>query len=377
MAEKAAVPQQPVISVRISEALRARLDSLKELLAHKSGENVSTSEVAKQLLESAREDRLEVADLLAEATKSLVQARKKIEAGLSLSQAEWIVLAYFIRQGAETYLEGMQGMPVSHETMKGILEAFLAAYKIRRSKKASRDAQYLGNLPLLNKNGQEVSPSDEIDVPTAVERLIRALEAQRSSAWPQFAARNLYNLLEEEHFSSIETLNRALKPYWIALWKTAARGHYITYHIPVRDSAANSLLAWRSTSPISSVFEGGFVLSFAAGNVTDLSVLLNFPADRKAMHEMAAYPMIFEFRSLLERWNSAVPNSFWNGHSFFGYTSASSEPEPRIWIRCEGRTTFGFSDAEWAAVKECFRRSWEMPELQRVWNELAMEYGEL
>ena len=95
------------------------------------------------------------------------------------------------------------------------------------------------------------------------------------------------------------------------------------------------------------------------------------------MHEMAAYPMIAEFRSLLERWNSAAPNSFWNGHSFFGYTSASSDPEPRIWIRCEGCTTFGFSDAEWASLKECFHRGWEMPELQRVWNELAMEYGEL
>jgi hypothetical protein len=261
--------------------------------------------------------------------------------------------------------------------MKGILEAFLAAYKIRRSKKASRDAQYLGNLPLLNKNGQEVSSSEEIDVPTAVERLIRSLEIQRSSAWPQFAARNLYNLLEEEHFSNIETLNRVLKPYWIALWKTAARGHYMTYRIPVRDATASSLMARRSTSPISSVFEGGFVLSFAAGNVTDLALLLNFPADRKFMHEMAAYPMIAEFRSLLERWNNREPNSFWEGHFFFGYTSASSDPEPRIWIRCEGRTTFGFSDAEWASLKECFRRAWEMPKLQRVWDELSMEYGEL
>ena len=153
MAEKAATPQQPVISVRISEALRARLDSLKEMLAYKSGENVSTSEVAKQLLESAREDRLEVANMLADATQSLVQARKKIEAGLSFSQAEWIVLAYFIRYGAETYREGVQGMPVSHETMKGILEAFLAAYKLRRSKKVRRDVHYLGNLPLLNKSG--------------------------------------------------------------------------------------------------------------------------------------------------------------------------------------------------------------------------------
>ncbi len=377
MTEKAVAPQQPVISVRISEALRARLDSLKELLARKSGENVSTSEVAKQLLESAREDRLEVADLLSEATKSLTQVRRKLEAGQSLSQAEWIVVAYFVRCGVETYSESTRGKLLSQETMKGILEAFLAAYKMRRSKKTNRDAHYLGNLPILNRNGQEVSHSEEIDVPTAVERLIRALETPRSGMWPQFAGRNLYDLLEEEHFSNIEALNRALKPYWIALWKTAARGHYITYHLPIRDSAANSLLARRSMSPISSVFEGGFVLSFAAGNVTDLAVLLNFPTDRKAMHEMAAYPMIAEFRSLLEHWDSAVPNSSWNGHSFFCYTSASSEPEPRIWIRCDGRTTFGFSDAEWTAVKECFRRAWEMPELQRVWNELSMEYGEL
>lgn len=377
MAEKTATPQQPVISVRISEALRARLDSLKELIAHKSGENVSTSEVAKQLLESAREDRLEVADLLADTTQSLVQARKKIEAGLSLSQAEWIVLAYFIRHGAETYREGMQGMPVSAETMKGILEAFLAAYKIRRSKKAIRDAHYLGNLPLLNKSGQEALQPEEMDVPTAVERLIRALDKPRSTVWPQFAARDLYDLLEEESFSSIETLNRVLKPSWMPLWKAAARGHYIVCRNPLRDPAASNLLGQRFTPAISSVFEGGFVLSFAVGSSSDLSLLLNFPEDRKSMYEMAPYPMIAEFRSLLDSWDSAAQNARWNGRNFFAYTAGSSDANPRVWVRCEGSTTFGFSDAEWVSLKECFRRAWEMPELQRVWDELSMEYGEL
>ncbi len=242
MAEKATAPPQPVISVRIFEALRARLDSLRELLARKSGENVSTSEVAKQLLESAREDRLEVADLLSEATKSLTQVRRKLEAGQSLSQAEWIVVAYFVRCGVETYSESTRGKLLSQETMKGILEAFLAAYKIRRSKKTSRDAHYLGNLPILNRNGQETSHSEETDVPTTVERLIRALETPRSGVWPQFAGRNLYDLLEEEHFSNIEALNRALKPYWMALWKAAARGHYITYQIPLQFGATAYVL---------------------------------------------------------------------------------------------------------------------------------------
>jgi len=99
VAEKPGWPQQPVISIRISEALRSRLERLKEVLSKKSGENVTTSEVAKQLLESARGDRLEVAELLADATVALAAARRKAEAGLSLARAEWIVLAYYVQFG--------------------------------------------------------------------------------------------------------------------------------------------------------------------------------------------------------------------------------------------------------------------------------------
>jgi hypothetical protein len=88
MAESAATPQQPVISIRISEALRSRLETLRKIMALKSGQTVSTSEAAKQLLESARDDRLELADLLTEPTDSLLRIRGKAESGLSLSQAE-------------------------------------------------------------------------------------------------------------------------------------------------------------------------------------------------------------------------------------------------------------------------------------------------
>ena len=80
MAEKAAVPQQPVISIRISDELRLRLETLKEIMAAKSGEPVSTSEAAKQLLESAKEERLEFVNLLSEPTDSLVKIRGKADA---------------------------------------------------------------------------------------------------------------------------------------------------------------------------------------------------------------------------------------------------------------------------------------------------------
>jgi len=87
VAEKGGWPQQPVISIRVSDALRSRLEQLRKALSKRSGENVTTSEVAKQLLESAREDRLEVAELLTNATVALAAARRKGEAGLSLARA--------------------------------------------------------------------------------------------------------------------------------------------------------------------------------------------------------------------------------------------------------------------------------------------------
>jgi len=51
--------QQQTISLRISDALLTRLERVKQLISSKTGEKVSTSDAAKQLLESTREDRLD------------------------------------------------------------------------------------------------------------------------------------------------------------------------------------------------------------------------------------------------------------------------------------------------------------------------------
>ena len=64
-----------MISIRISDALRLRLETLRKIISLKSGQNVSTSEAAKQLLESARDDRLELVNLLSEPTDSLLRIR--------------------------------------------------------------------------------------------------------------------------------------------------------------------------------------------------------------------------------------------------------------------------------------------------------------
>ena len=74
-------PQQQTLSIRISESLRTFLELSKGTITAARGGPVSISDVAKLLLESARDDRLdfrlEVAELEQEPTESMAAIRKK------------------------------------------------------------------------------------------------------------------------------------------------------------------------------------------------------------------------------------------------------------------------------------------------------------
>jgi multidrug efflux pump subunit AcrB len=74
-------PQQQTLSIRVSDSLREFLERSKQVISAGRGESVSLSDVAKVLLESAREDRLdfrlEVADLQKSPTESLCAIRQK------------------------------------------------------------------------------------------------------------------------------------------------------------------------------------------------------------------------------------------------------------------------------------------------------------
>ena len=78
-------PQQHTLLVCISDTLRLRLERAKRLMVSTTGKGVSTSAIAKQFLESAREDRLEVVDLLAHPIDTLLQIRRKGDARQLLS----------------------------------------------------------------------------------------------------------------------------------------------------------------------------------------------------------------------------------------------------------------------------------------------------
>jgi hypothetical protein len=382
MVDKMAMLQQPVISIRISDDLRLRLETLKETMAAKSGESVSTSEAAKQLLESAKEERLEFVNLLSEPTDSLVKIRGKADAKLPLSQAEWTLVAYYCQQGAELFVNTGQ-TEVSYESLVGILEAFLAVYGLgSKQRKSSPIAPYLlTNLP--SEKRTEAKHSAGIandDVRRAVNRTIHILKnATSETPRPIHTARLLYLILDNEKFLNIEKLNEALRPYWPILWRVCARGHYLRHGQPLQDSAFWSA-DFRSGKrvPLPSFQEGEYRLEFHRGPETEFSVWLYFPGRFAVQYPLYDYPRIAEIRTILERLDLREQLIFWEGRYFLASTWLDDVEKVGVNFRSrDNGIGFKFRHDDWQAIKTLFRRSWQAPEVRRLWDALAREYGEL
>jgi hypothetical protein len=383
MVEKEAIPQQPVISIRISEALRSRLETLRKIISLKSGQTVSTSEAAKQLLESARDDRLELVNLLGEPTDSLLRIRGKTESGLSLSQAEWTMVAHYCAVGAESFMNTAQGQ-ISYETLAEILEAFLAAYAIaRRPKKSPLDFVYLMSLPGDKQGEAKAEDVGTDDVRRVVTRTIQMLKnpAQKRRK-PILAVRNLYRLLDEEKFSNIEKLNEVLWPHWSALWRVCARGHYSLHRKPLREKAPAETndedfeLAVQPALP--SLEEGGYRLDLVREEGNEFSPRLQFPGTLAPRYPVVGYPRIAELRRLLEELDLERDLCQWQGYYFYAHTEILENGERGVFFFArENGITFGFPMEHWQSIRNLFRRAWQAPEVRRLWDALAREYGEL
>ena len=384
MAENAATPQQPVISIRISEALRLRLETLRKIISLKSGQTVSTSEAAKQLLESARDDRLELVNLLSEPTDSLLRIRGKADSGLPLSQAEWTMVAHYCAAGAESFVNTAQGQ-ISYESLAEILEAFLAAYAVaRRPKKSLLDSLYLRTLPGDKQvDAKDIEDIGSDDVRRVVMRTIQMLRnpAQKRRK-PILSVRNLYTLLDEEKFSNVEKLNGALWPHWPALWRVCARGHYSLHRKPLREKVPSETddedfeLAVRPALP--SLEEGQYRLDLVREEGNEFSPRLQFPGTLTPRYPVVGYPRIAEFRRLLEDLDLERDLCQWQGYYFYAHTEILENNERGVFFFArENGITFGFPMEHWKSIQNLFRRAWQAPEVIHTWEAQALKYGEL
>lgn len=324
--------QSLTLSLRISEGLRNRLEGIRELVSRRKGESVTTSEVAKQLLEAAGDEHLEEVNLYKQPTESLLAIRRKVAEGRSLSKAEWTLLAQYVQYG----MEGAGKNPISPESFAGVLEAFRSLYPGRKTR-VIHNGYYLGNLSVERPVG---GAEDDAAVLSAVEESIRRV-------------------------------------------RESARGHFLYEKKPIRDTARPEELPGQPSFP--PFAEGPYRLSVTVGEHSEMHLLLSFPGPMGPMYPLGPYPKIAEFRAMLSTLKAqrkeinghSFDAGFWNGEQFFGYAVTEGE-SAGYWFRAyENGITFGFTNEGWGQVQELFRKAWSNPELNAIWQKLGQEYGEL
>ena len=169
--------QQQTLSIRISDALREYLERAKNVMSSSRGDGVSTSDVAKMLLESAKDDRLdhrlEVADLQQSTAESLWNIRRKWEQTQGLSHAEWLFVAQYVQVGCEELAEDPEHP--KPESFAQVLEAFLAVRALRVDRGVELDRYYLGNLGLTDGATLNQRQLDPEVVPKVTGNLIHEL----------------------------------------------------------------------------------------------------------------------------------------------------------------------------------------------------------
>jgi len=292
-------------------------------------------------------------------TAALLRMKEKKDSGAPISQKEWARLAQFVQVGAEF----SPNRHISRESVVGILQAFRAAYKLRKPGGDEGKAAYYLNK--FNAMGQ-----DEATIEAAVETHLAHAE------WPiGNDARPLAVFLRDDHVTDEAALTAALLPYWDALWRVAARGHFLIQNKPIRDE--RKLHAYE---PATATFiRESFVFSVLRCEDHDLTASLTFPGSTAAMYPLAGYPDICEFRVMLAAIGEAPVGAHWEGDRFTAYTVGRELDAPACGLHVQGRggVTFCYTFDQWNILRALFAEAWENPFLQSSWAVLTEEYGEL
>ena len=367
-------PQQQTLSIPVSESLREFLDLSRQVIANGRGGAVSISDVARILLESAKEDRLdfrlEVAELQQSPTSALGQIRRKWEQQQLLSQAEWVFLAQYVQVACEE-LSGTTRLP-SPDSFIALLEALLAVRSLRTDRGGGLDRFYLGNLggPVATVFSER--QFDPELLPHAVVDLIQDL--RRGAISPKhvvFAGRNLYVALRDEVLSDLVALNRSLAPLLGTLFRLAARGHWIREKRPLPTHPALPARPQLSEPSIAGPFE----IAASVSNDGELELHLTMHS-RGVRYLLKPYPEIREFEAMLRQLG---PGQTWDGvHFSASGDTAETEGQPLFYFsRRTDHVLFTFSDGDWYCLKELFAAVLEKPELRSMLDHLSLEYGEI
>ena len=124
--------------------------------------------------------------------------------------------------------------------------------------------------------------------------------------------------------------------------------------------------------------QGEYRLEFHRGPKTEFSVWLLLPGRFALQYPLYDYPRSAELRTIQERLDLREQLMFWEGRYFLASTRLDEAEKVGVEFRSrDNEIALTFRHDDWQAIKRLFRRGWQAPEVRRLWDALASEYGEL
>jgi len=363
--------QQTTVSIRVSEALRNRLDRVRQMISESRGDLVSLSEAAKWFLESAQEERVEAAELLSRPTQALATMYRKWDQTRKLSLADWIVLSHYVQLGCEEPSDDPH-LPRT-DSFTSVIEAFLALRGLRKHSVPDLDRFYVRNL--VSPSGLPLRiPDDPVPhdyIPKACREILDVLRTAGSKLRPVFVGRILHVALRDERTAGVEAINRELQPFWETLWCFAGRGHWLREKRPIRPNRPDLVL--RAAAPVPPVEVEGFRLSVVATDEGDIAMLLEM-APKHVSYPLPPYPFIHEFATMVSDLDPGTP---WHGSRFSGFTHGQGPEAIFLFRDSSSGIVIDFSEAEWKSLRKLFKEALAMSQIQPLLDSLALQYGEV
>jgi hypothetical protein len=379
-------PRRHILSLRISDRLRDRIEQLRKALSSQIGKDVSTAEAACYMLEEQdqkAEEQTEFIELLRAPTQSLALARKHWEVSRHLSRAEWRLLAEYIQKGCE-HISIQPGTPTL-ESVLDLFHAFEAVYRYGIRPLSLHLPYYFGNLDGHHHVGMETF--EQADADTRYEMVLKLvaqaekhLRGGQPSSLLNYLSRCFYVAVRDEKIDDI-LLDKLLAEHWTGLWRIAARGHWLSEKTPIRAiTLEEPKERYRHRLPAQMRCAGLYEFYPSADERSgDLLLGIYFLA-RSLLYPISYYPKLAGFRAMLQHLRPSPENEdkVWNGEQFFAHRFRSEESDA-IRYGCRAHANgimLYFSEEEWSALVELCDQLWQHPAWIERWSVLVDEYGE-
>jgi hypothetical protein len=372
-------PRHEVISLRMNEERRALLARYRHVLADQLGRAVSLSEAAFLVIEERAVGLDRVAtrhELLQTPTDSLDRIRRHWASHQTLSAPEWDVLAEFVQVATDADHQDpplLRPVVPSRESYLALLDAFDAVYQHRNEHASPHVWDYFGNLDGYATSERLCDDDADQRHHAVLDQIARRRDRLRpAEAWerPGNIGHCLRTAIRDEGVESAR-LDHLLAPYWLTMWRLAARGHWMRHGQPVRPTQASQAVRGRIGVP-RAITAGDLTMSFAPSSDTEFTTQIDFGSPRRFSYRICRYPELMEWRAMLE----AVSDPSWNGRYCVSAVSDDLAPNTRsLWLT-QREVRVDFSEREWTALRDLIRQVSEHPDLQGWLQELQQEYGD-